>query len=97
MSSVVRPLAEVLTEMPATDDPGGGNAGPGFEIYSGIRLAPDRANRWTVFQERLNQEAEDTSALSRHADDFPVLARLRRTQEAMRGTLLNVATEFEGR
>jgi hypothetical protein len=97
MSAVVRPLAEVLTEMPATDDPGGGNAGPGFEIYSGIRLAPDRANRWTVLQERLNQEAEDASALSRHAVDFPVLARLRRTQEAMRGTLLNLATEFEGR
>ena len=97
MSAVVRPVAEVLTEMPATDDPGGGNAGPGFEIYSGIRLAPDRANRWTVLQERLSQEAEDASALSRHAVDFPVLARLRRTQEAMRGTLLNLATEFEGR
>ena len=50
-----------------------------------------------VLQERLNQEAEDASALSRHAVDFPVLARLRRTQEAMRGTLLNLATEFEGR
>jgi hypothetical protein len=97
MSAVVRPLAEVLTEMPATEDPDGGHAGPGFEIYSGLRLAPDKANRWTVLQERLNQEAEDASALSRYADDFRVLGRLRRIQEAMRGTLLNLATEFGGR
>jgi len=97
MSAVVRPLAEVLTEMPATDDLDGGNAGPGFEIYSGMRLAPDRANRWTVLRERLRQEDEDAAVLSRHADAFPVLARLRRIQEAMRGTLLNLATEFGGR
>jgi hypothetical protein len=97
MSAVVRPLAEVLTEMPATEDSDGKNAGPGFEIYSGLRLAPDMANRWTVLQERLNQEAEDASSLSRYADDFLVLGRLRRIQEAMPGTLLNFATEFGGR
>jgi hypothetical protein len=96
MSAVVRPLAEVLTEMPATDDPGG-NAGPGFEIYSGMRLALDKANRWTILRERLRQEAQDAAALSRHADAFPVLARLQRVREAMRGTLLNLATEFGGR
>ena len=61
-----------------------------------MRLAPDRDNRWTVLEERLQQETADSSALSRHADDFPVLARLRRIEEAMRGTLLNLATEFEG-
>jgi Ferritin-like len=94
MSAVVRPLAEVLTEMPATNEPEGGNAGPGFEIYSGMRLAPDRTNRWTVLQERLRQEVEDSRALAQYAGSFPVLARLRRVEEAMQGTLLNLTTEF---
>lgn len=94
MSAVVRPLAEVLTEMPATNEPEGGNAGPGFEIYSGMRLAPDRTNRWTVLQERLRQEVEDSSALAQYAGSFPVLARLRRVGDAMQGTLLNLTTEF---
>jgi hypothetical protein len=97
MSAVVRPLAEVLTEMPATNEPDGGNAGPGFEIYSGMRLAPDRANRWTVLRERLHREVENSRALAQHADNFPVLARLQRVEEAMQGTLLNLATEFKER
>lgn len=62
-----------------------------------MRLAPDRANRWTVLQERLRQEAEDAATLSQHSDAFPVLTRLRRIQEAMRGALLTLTTEFEGR
>jgi hypothetical protein len=94
MSAVVRPLAEVLTEMPATNEPEGGKAGPGFEIYSGMRLAPDRANRWTVLQERLRQEVEDSRALAQYSGNYPVLARLRRVGEAMQGTLLNLTTEF---
>lgn len=94
MSAIVRPLAEVLTEMPATNEPEGGNAGPGFEIYSGMRLAPDPTNRWTVLQERLRQEVEDSRALAQYAGTFPVLARLRRVGEAMQGTLLNLTTEF---
>lgn len=94
MSAVVRPLAEVLTEMPATNEPEGGNAGPGFEIYSGMRLAPDRTNRWTVLQERLRQEVEDSRALAQYAGNYPVLARLRRVGETMQGTLLNLTTEF---
>jgi len=94
MSAVVRPLAEVLTEMPATNEPEGGKAGPGFEIYSGMRLAPDRANRWTVLQERLRQEVEDSRALAQYSGNYLVLARLRRVGEAMQGTLLNLTTEF---
>jgi len=94
MSAIVRPLAEVLTEMPATNEPEGGNAGPGFEIYSGMRLAPDRTNRWTVLQERLRQEVEDSKALAQYAGSYPVLARLRRVGETMQGTLLNLTTEF---
>ena len=53
MSAVARPLAEVLSEMSATNEPNGVNACSGFEIYSGMSLAPNRANRWTVLQETL--------------------------------------------
>jgi hypothetical protein len=80
--------------MPATNELEGGKAGPGFEIYSGMRLAPDRANRWTVLQERLRQEVEDSRALALYSGNYPVLARLRRVGEAMQGTLLNLTTEF---
>ena len=96
MSAVIRPVAEVLTEMPANEGGDRGTAGPGFEIYSGLRLAPDRSNRWTVLQERFVQEIGDARALADHTEHFPVLARLWRVAEAMQGTLINLTREFEG-
>lgn len=96
MSAVIRPLAEVLTEMPAKNNLDEGTAGPGFEIYSGLRLAPNKENRWTILRERFNQEIEDCKVLVKYANMFPVLVRLRRVEEAMRGTLLNLTREFGG-
>ncbi len=54
MTMFVRPLAEILTEMPAFDDPAGGNAGPGFELNGDVLLFPTLDATWTLFQERLD-------------------------------------------
>jgi len=54
MTVFVRPLAEILTELPAFDDPGGGNAGPGFELSGDVLLFPTLDATRTLFQERLD-------------------------------------------
>lgn len=54
MTMFVRPLAEILTELPAYDDPSGGNAGPGFELSGDVVLFPSLDATWTLFQERLD-------------------------------------------
>jgi hypothetical protein len=54
MTMFVRPLAEILTELPASDDPGGGTAGPGFELSGDVLLFPTLDATWTLFQERID-------------------------------------------
>jgi hypothetical protein len=57
MTMFVRPLAEVLTEMPAfegkTKD-GLSNAGPGFELNGDVLLFPTCDATWELFQERID-------------------------------------------
>ncbi len=57
MTMFVRPLAEILTELPAFKD-GRGNAGPGFELAGDVLLFPDLDATWALFQERLDTLAE---------------------------------------
>ncbi len=62
MSGVVRPLAEVLTELPVT--PGAQEtAGPGFEIYAPLQLPGHLPSRWTVLVERLHAAAAECRRL----------------------------------
>jgi hypothetical protein len=96
MSATVRPLGEVLTELPALADSADVVAGPGFEIYSALRLAPDVGTRWVVLRERLQQALSDSAGLAQESKHFPVLARLDRVAFALKGTLLNLASIFEG-
>lgn len=62
MTMFVRPLAEILTELPAYEDweklvakkkpyP---TAGPGFELAGDVVLFPNLAQTWTLFQERID-------------------------------------------
>src|SRR5437879_4370271 len=53
MTMALRPIAELLTEMPATDNPAEGNAGPTFELYAPLQLSTQRPNRWTILHERM--------------------------------------------
>jgi len=52
MTMFVRPLAEMLTEMPAGD--GLANAGPGFELNGDVLLFPTLWATWDLFQERFD-------------------------------------------
>jgi hypothetical protein len=54
MTMFVRPLAEILTQIPAFDDPDAGNAGPGFELNGDVLLFPSIAATWDLFQERID-------------------------------------------
>ena len=64
MSGVVRPLGEVLTQMPASPDLPGMTAGPGFEFYTDLRIPSDRKNSWAIFHERLVHEAQACARLA---------------------------------
>lgn len=56
MTMFVRPLAEVLTEIPAgvTTKDGMTNAGPGFELNGDVLLFPSIGATWDLFQERFD-------------------------------------------
>jgi hypothetical protein len=63
MSMVIRPVAEILTEMPVGDDPAL-CAGPWFELDTDLRLSPQTQNRWTVLIERLKEASGMARGLS---------------------------------
>jgi hypothetical protein len=85
MSAALRPLAEVLTELPATDAPDAGTAGPPFELYADVRLAQHLDNRWTIVLERLSHVAD---AAEERAGDLP---RVGHVGESLRWIRHNLA------
>jgi ferritin-like protein len=87
MSGVFRPLAEILTELPVADDPARGTAGPPFELYSDVRLAPRLENRFTILLERLDGIAARAEQLA--ADGAP--ARLAFLGESVRWIRASIA------
>lgn len=66
MTSALRPIAEILTQMPATatKDPNHGNAGPTFELYGDLQLSTQQAGRWLVLNERLDAVINEAAKLS---------------------------------
>lgn len=70
MSAILRPLAEVLTELPVDGD--GRRAGAGFETYTLLELPTSLAARWAVLDERLDRAAVECRTLARE----PGLGRL---------------------
>jgi hypothetical protein len=76
MSGVIRPLAEVLTGLPAGPGFPGQHAGPSFELYSDLRLSADPGSAWTLIGERLAEEADALGALAGEAGAPPRLAFL---------------------
>jgi hypothetical protein len=62
MSGLLRPLAEVLTDLPAGD--GRHHAGPPFELpHHGFHLADDAQSALVVVSERLGEDAERARTL----------------------------------
>jgi ferritin-like protein len=64
MSMALRPLAEILTTMPATEQSSVPVAGPCFEFYSDVRLSTQLKNRWLILLERLKDASEFCKQLS---------------------------------
>jgi len=83
MSGVVRPLGEILTQLPARDDLPGKTAGAGFESYTDLRVPGDRRNSWTIIHERLAHEAEGCRRLAVKAGAPQRLAFLRENLEGL--------------
>lgn len=75
MSGLIRPLAEILTQMPMTDKADDGFAGPSFEIYSDLRLSPFIDNRWTILTERFSDAFEEAAALKKVHPRFNVITQ----------------------
>ena len=69
MTMFIRPLAEILTEIPAFKDKPG-NAGPGFELSGDVILFPDLDATWTLFQERIDSLAEGFERVVKMGDPW---------------------------
>lgn len=67
MTMVIRPLAEVLTSLPAHQPDDGSRAGPPFAIDGSVGFLPHREAAWTV----LGQELTDLAALAREVSGMP--------------------------
>jgi hypothetical protein len=66
MTMAIRPLAEILTSLPAQSPDDGTRAGPPFTIGGGVGFLPHRKAAWTVLQDELRglaAEAERVSGL----------------------------------
>jgi rubrerythrin len=83
MSGVVRPLGEILTQLPARDDLPGKTAGPGFEFYTDLRVPSSRRNSWIIIHERLAHEAEGCKRLALKARAPRRLAFLQENLEGL--------------
>lgn len=76
MSVAIRPIAEVLTALPVSSAPGAGNAGPTFELYLPIEIAPEPRNRWVMLVESFELVIGALVQLSEHARSHPAVGRL---------------------
>jgi hypothetical protein len=73
MSTVIRPLGEVLTRLPMGRDHPKLNAGPAFELYGDIHVSTHAENAWYVISERLGQHAAAGLALAAKRGAHPRL------------------------
>jgi hypothetical protein len=67
MTMAVRPLAEVLTTLPAfADQPDGPRAGPGFDAGGPVAFLPHRGAAWAVLTEQLDDVATAARSAASH-------------------------------
>jgi hypothetical protein len=109
MTMFVRPLAEVLTELPAFNgrkraNDGLRNAGPGFELNGDVLLFPAIDATWDLFQERIDVLAAGFDALLGTGDPWIDLphqkerdekkSRIWRRLEYMRSNMNRLAADW---
>jgi hypothetical protein len=63
MTQIMRPLAMLLTELPADDPPGEARAAPGFEITRAVHHLPHANSTFQYLFERFEQLSEYATAL----------------------------------
>jgi hypothetical protein len=113
MTMFVRPLAEILTELPAfknrreTSEDGMTNAGPGFELNGDVLLFPAISATWDLFQERFDTIVGLYDALLSDGDPWIDLvnqresgfeqSRIWRRLEYMRSNMQRLATDWRAR
>lgn len=68
MSAILRPLAEVLVELPAGAGGAAGRAGAPFEILTPLELAFSTPARFAVLDERLERAAAHAAGLAGHGE-----------------------------
>jgi DUF917 family protein len=88
MTQVIRPIAEILTALPAYDYPSPFRAGPSFEITNAIDLLSHPASAFRVLTEKL-------SALSLYANELGARADLPDRLTSIGHNLFIMAKKFE--
>ncbi len=89
MSTAIRPLAEVLTGLPAFESGDAYRAAAPFELYDEVSISPYQSARWTLLLERLNAgraEARDVG------QELPRVGVIGETLTFLRRRLAGVAT-----
>jgi len=71
MASVLRPLGEALTKMPAGEAYPGRTAGPGFGFNRDVHLLPHKESAWIFFAERLGEMARKAAFIRTHFEVPP--------------------------
>jgi hypothetical protein len=98
MTMFVRPMSEMLTQLPAFEDRPG-NAGPGFELsVPELRLGAARVDPFPVIQARLDAATEAFRSLSilKMPDHYPaIVERLLYTGENMARLAADFRARFE--
>ncbi|PRY11892.1 ferritin-like protein [Pontibacter ummariensis] len=90
MSALIRPLAEILTEMPVSESVEDGMSGPGFEIYGPLGLLGKTSSRWKILLERIQHHIEDVDDILQFRNEHPVLNRMGKLRENLAGTMINL-------
>jgi hypothetical protein len=86
MSIAIRPISEVLTALPAA--PGEDEtAGPSFELYLPVKLAPEPANRWVMLFESFDRMIAESARLGAQSADVMRLTQVADTLGIMKRTL----------
>jgi hypothetical protein len=73
MSTGIRPIAEILTDLPAFAEDDGSRAGPPFELYDDVSISPHLPARWAILLERLGVVAAGARSLGKEVPRLDII------------------------